>query len=354
MVNDSLIHATAGGVGGMIAMTSTYPLLTISMRAAVHKKDRSSSSAPDPGMLDAAREIVAREGVAGLYSGLSSSLVGISATNFFYYFTFEHLRDVILTAKHAAAAAAATSAEATIASGGALSTGESMLAGLVAGVVTSVLSNPIWVVNTRQTVREAPADAKSSRAVVLRKIGFIATLKQIVKNDGVLALWKGIGPALVLVINPILQYTAFEQLKNWLVKSRLAQAPKGKAVALTDLDFFLLGAISKLFATGLTYPQIVIKSRQQAAQGKTKNANVWTAMTDIVQQEGYVPRKFSAFAEQSTDCDGTSSVGGLYRGISSKLLQSVLTAAILFMSKERVFAATKKILTGMNPAPARS
>lgn len=47
-------------------------------------------------------------------------------------------------------------------------------------------------------------------------------------------------------------------------------------------------------------------------------------------------------------------LGGLYRGISSKLLQSVLTAAILFMSKERVFALTKRVLTGTQPAPARS
>lgn len=37
-------------------------------------------------------------------------------------------------------------------------------------------------------------------------------------------------------------------------------------------------------------------------------------------------------------------VGGLYRGISSKLLQSILTAAILFASKERIYKMTKAVL----------
>jgi adenine nucleotide transporter 17 len=54
----------------------------------------------------------------------------------------------------------------------------------------------------------------------------------------------------VLVINPIIQYTVFEQLKNALVKSRTAKMRangQGSAVAvLGDWDFFLLGALSKL------------------------------------------------------------------------------------------------------------
>jgi adenine nucleotide transporter 17 len=66
------------------------------------------------------------------------------------------------------------------------------------------------------------------------------------------ALWRGIGPALVLVINPVIQYTAFEQLKNRLLarrtnKLRAAGAATAAAVAtLTDWDFLILGAISKL------------------------------------------------------------------------------------------------------------
>ena len=64
------------------------------------------------------------------------------------------------------------------------------------------------------------------------------------------AFWRGLGPALVLVINPIIQYTAFEQLKNLLITRRTNKLHAAGAAAtvavLSDLDFFLLGAISKL------------------------------------------------------------------------------------------------------------
>ena len=36
--------------------------------------------------LDAARHIIAREGVGGLYAGLESALFGIGVTNFVYYY----------------------------------------------------------------------------------------------------------------------------------------------------------------------------------------------------------------------------------------------------------------------------
>jgi adenine nucleotide transporter 17 len=35
-------------------------------------------------------------------------------------------------------------------------------------------------------------------------------------------------------------------------------------------------------------------------------------------------------------------VGGLYKGVGSKLMQSVLTAAILFATQKRIYEMTKK------------
>ena len=64
------------------------------------------------------------------------------------------------------------------------------------------------------------------------------------------ALWRGLGPALILVINPVVQYTVFEQLKNFLIASRTNKLRAAGAVSaaaiLSDWDFFFLGALSKL------------------------------------------------------------------------------------------------------------
>jgi adenine nucleotide transporter 17 len=51
-------------------------------------------------------------------------------------------------------------------------------------------------------------------------------------------------------MNPIIQYTVFEQLKNFLIARRTARlrasGAKNVTATLSDWDFFLLGALSKL------------------------------------------------------------------------------------------------------------
>ena len=99
---------------------------------------------------------------------------------------------------------------------------------------------------------EAPSDPSQPRPII-KKLGIFETIEHILRKDGLAAFWRGIGPALVLVINPIIQYTVFEQLKNALIKARTAKLRASgmkKAVGtLTDIDFFLLGAVSKLGAS---------------------------------------------------------------------------------------------------------
>lgn len=306
-MSDSTIHSIAGAAGGILAMTATYPLTFISTRAAVETKNEQKST------YQAIIDIIKREGVLGLYSGLDSSLLGIAITNGVYYYFYERSRETILRSR----------------SGNnlkGLSTLESMLAGLIAGSATTILSNPVWVIQTSQAVRTL--GNTGNQPVVIRKLGFFETFQSILAKDGLGAFWRGLGPALVLVINPIIQYTAFEQLKNSLIARRTSKLHAAGAAAvvavLSDLDFFLLGAISKLVATSITYPYIVVKSRLQAgAANSLKYKSSLDGLCTILREEG---------------------VGGVYKGIGSKIVQSVLTAAILFAGQRRIFEVTKKVL----------
>ena len=78
--SDNVAHALAGAGGGLLSMTLTYPLITLSTRAQVESKKAHSST------FDAAKRIIQREGWEGLFSGLGSALFGISVTNFVYYY----------------------------------------------------------------------------------------------------------------------------------------------------------------------------------------------------------------------------------------------------------------------------
>ncbi|KAL4081827.1 mitochondrial carrier domain-containing protein [Scleroderma yunnanense] len=302
-MSDSAIHSLAGAAGGVIAMTATYPLVVLSTRAAVETNNDSET------VWQKVLDIIKREGPLAFYSGLSPSLVGIAVTNGVYYYFYERSRAIILNSR---------------AGPKVMSTLESTLAGLIAGSTTSIISNPIWVVQTSQAVRSSEPSDGSTPTGQVKKLGVIETIRNILSKDGVAGFWRGIGPALVLVINPVIQYTAFEQLKNILVKSRTAKLRArglSKAVAaLSDWDYFFLGALSKLIATGVTYPYIVVKSRLQAGQSQYRSS--LHGLLTILKQEG---------------------IQGLYKGIGSKLVQSVLTAAILFAGQRRIYELTKKV-----------
>ena len=222
------------------------------------------------------QKIIAREGVSGLYAGINSALFGISVTNFVYYYWYEWTRAFF---EKAAIKAGRASQK--------LTTIESMIAGAIAGSATVIITNPIWVINTRVTTRKQSQEGDVEAGVEASKPpSTIGTLMALLKNEGPQALFSGVIPALVLVINPILQYTLFEQMKNAVEKKR----------KVTPTIAFFMGALGKLFATSVTYPYITVKSQMHVASHAEKKEGMTEALRRVVRQEGY---------------------GGLYKGKST-------------------------------------
>lgn len=241
----------------------SYPLITLSTRAQVESKKAESN------FTEAIQKIIAREGVSGLYSGINSALFGISVTNFIYYYWYEWTRAFF---EKAATRAGRASKK--------LTTVEAMIAGAIAGSATVIITNPIWVVNTRVTTRRQEPDLEAAGADGRRGSKgptTLGTLMSLLKKEGPRALFAGVVPALVLVINPILQYTLFEQMKNAVERKR----------KMTPTIAFLLGALGKLFATTVTYPYITVKSQMHVAAHKEKKEGMSQALRRVIKDEGY-------------------------------------------------------------------
>lgn len=205
--------------------------------------------------------------MSGLYSGIHSALFGITITNFVYYYWYEWTRAFFEKAAIKAGRAGAK-----------LTTVESMIAGAIAGSATVILTNPIWVVNTRITTRKQEKEHDIEAGVKPVKVpGTIGVLMALLKNEGPKALFAGVIPALVLVMNPILQYTLFEQMKNSVEKKR----------KVTPGIAFILGAMGKLFATSVTYPYITVKSQMHVAAHSDKKEGMTEALRRVVKDEGY-------------------------------------------------------------------
>ncbi|CAK9783919.1 mitochondrial carrier [Cutaneotrichosporon oleaginosum] len=299
-MGDSAIHAVAGAVGGAISMTLTYPLVNLSTRAAVATKHE------DVSLKDAIVQTVKKEGLSGLYSGLESSLFGIALTNGIYYLFYEETRSQLIKRR-------------TVQTGEGLSTSEGIIAGMIAGSITTTLTNPVWTVQAYQSTKVTTnAEGK------VEKPTMGSAANDIIKQSGIKGLWRGLGPALILVINPVIQYTTFERMVSLLLNYR---AKKAGAIAvatrsaLSDRDLFVLGALSKLIATGVTYPYLVVKSRLQVASHKYKSSV--TAVLEILKTEG---------------------LRGIYAGLGPKLLQSALTAAFMFVAQRRLYEVVKNLI----------
>lgn len=199
-----------------------------------------------------------------------------------------------------------------------------MVAGAIAGSATVLITNPIWVVNTRMTARQSESSSpdlptsSTSFDKPSQTTSSFATLTKLLRIEGPTALFAGVLPALVLVVNPILQYTIFEQLKNGLEKRR----------RIMPRDAFFLGAIGKLLATSITYPYITVKSRMHVASGGGPQDGVGQSLKRIVREEGWK---------------------GLYKGIIPKVTQSVITAAFLFAFKDALYEMSVQVRRKVPP-----
>lgn len=296
-----MAHAIAGAGGGALSMIVTYPLVTLSTLAQTTSKRKEDEGKDVPGF----SEILRRKGFRGLYSGLESALYGITLSNFIYYYFYELSSNTFLRAK--------------VATGGnsrqkrGLTTMESMITGAVAGAITVIGTNPFWVANTRLMTRAKEQGTRGKSA--------FHTMIEISQTDGVGTLFAGVFPALVLVINPIIQYTILEQIKNTII------AASGVA-AFTSSKAFLIGAFGKLVATTLTYPYITLKSRmhvkrRDASESDAKELSMFQEIRKIIHEEG---------------------LEGLYRGLAVKLFQSIMTAAFLFYFKEELMTGSIKLV----------
>ncbi|XP_053876397.1 peroxisomal membrane protein PMP34-like [Malaclemys terrapin pileata] len=139
--------------------------------------------------------------------------------------------------------------------------------------------------------------------------GIVDAFHQIIRDEGVLALWNGTFPSLLLVFNPAIQFMFYEGFKRKLLKTRLQ---------LTSLDAFVIGAVAKAVATTITYPMQTVQSILRFGRHRLNPENrTLGSLKNVLYLLRQRVRRFGLV--------------GLYKGLEAKLLQTVLTAALMFL-----------------------
>lgn len=209
---------------------------------------------------DGIMQIMQKEGVAGLYAGLGSSLLGTASTNFTYFYCYSMIRELYNKRYNPA--------------GGTLSTALELLLGAAAGALTTLVTTPVALVTTRQ--QTLPSNERQS---VLR------TCMSIINDEGIGGLWKGIQPSLILCVNPAITFASFEKIKEFALNTL--------KLSMTPGVSFVVGALSKTLATIVTYPYIMAKVRLQWKPSKEIQDKVKPykgsidVLTRVLQTEGF-------------------------------------------------------------------
>ena len=181
--------------------------IRVKTRLQVQVKHKSSDRAPSKthevhytSALDAIRKIVDDEGVAGLYSGINGSLIGVASTNFAYFYWYSVVRTLYISSRSLAKPP---------------NTATELSLGAVAGAIAQIFTIPVSVVTTRQQT-QPKGDKK----------GLMDTGREVVNSeDGWTGLWRGLKASLVLVVNPAITYGAYQRLKHMFFPERINLKP---------------------------------------------------------------------------------------------------------------------------------
>ena len=111
----------------------------------------------------------------------------------------------------------------------------------IAGSISTIFSNPIWMLNTRLAINKE------------KKVSILKIIQEIIEKEGILAFFKGVVPNLILVLNPIINFVVYERLK----KLSLRKYKSERKIPFSAI--FVMSSIGKILATIFTYPILTVR-----------------------------------------------------------------------------------------------
>jgi solute carrier family 25 protein 33/36 len=270
MSNEAFKHVIYGGTAGAVGALITSPLEVIKTRLQsqhqlVHSQNSSSFHLAQF-TKNAMQEVVQREGIKGLWKGIGPTVIG-SIPSRAIYFSLYNLNKKNLTSYVPS------------------SHWLHFLSAFNAGIITNTFTSPIWMIKTRLQLNTSK-DANRSSLI----------LKDILKKEGVTALWKGVGASYLGVFETALQWVLYEKMKDQ---------------ASTPVQVFGFASISKLCASLIWYPHEVIRTRMREPNANYRH--FIHCLKSILQNEGWKK---------------------LYSGLAIHLFRVVPNSAIIFLTFE--------------------
>ncbi|XP_043913924.1 calcium-binding mitochondrial carrier protein SCaMC-2 isoform X3 [Protopterus annectens] len=272
-------HLVAGGGAGAVSRTCTAPLDRLKVLMQVHAS-RSNNMCIIGGFTQMVRE----GGLRSLWRGNGINVLKIGPESAIKFMAYEQIKRLICNEHET------------------LCIQERFIAGSLAGAIAQSSIYPMEVLKTRLTLRKTG-----------QYVGMVDCAKQILRKEGVAALYKGYIPN-VLGIIPYagIDLAVYETLKNsWLQRYATDSADPGVFVLLA------CGTISSTCGQLASYPLALVRTRMQA------QASV----------EGSQPVTMKGLFKHILRTEGAF---GLYRGLTPNFMKVIPAVSISYVVYENL------------------
>lgn len=235
-----LKELTYGAISGMVGKFVEYPFDTIKVRL------QSSSQLNKFSTFQTIKYTYVNEGlIKGFYTGIKAPLLGAC------------LENAILFSSYNAALKFITTNSNTIGDSNNekdLPLKYKCLSGGFSGFMASFILTPIELVKCQLQVSNLVNNYQNH--------GYNSTIKQIIKNDGIIGFWKGLSSTLLREVNgTAIWFGTYEAAGLYLLKTNINE----------DLGLLLSGATAGLVFNVTTFPIDTIKSNIQTNDILNKN-----------------------------------------------------------------------------------
>ena len=185
------------------------------------------------------------EGPRALFKGLGPNLVGVVPARSINFYTYGNGKRLI----------------AEYLNGGKEGAWVHLSAAMLAGIVTSTATNPIWMIKTRLQLDKNVAE--QSGGVTKRQYrNSLDCTSQILRKEGFRSLYRGMSASYLGVAESTMHWVLYEQMKGSLKRRKEALVASGRQETLWDQAVDWTGKVfaaggAKLIASVVTYPHEV-------------------------------------------------------------------------------------------------
>lgn len=293
-------HVLAGISSGIVASLFTCPLDVVKTQKQSGVVLADSASQSTAAFL---QRIWQREGLRGLYRGLSPALLAYIPTFGIYFPAYHFFKGFY--GRRLFEELASTNRQQTA------SPMVHILASTSAGAFSTTLTNPLWLIRTRMMIQSRDSTP----------FFYTSTwngLRGLWEEGGVRALGKGLAPAAFGLLHTIIYFPIYEHLKT--VFSQRQQQQSGNDSYLGAPWILLASMSAKLIATIGAYPHEVLRTHIQKHDTRHRlscgrGVGIVSGCRDIYARRG---------------------IGGFYRGLPTSLIRAVPATGIIFVTFEKV------------------